>query len=135
MNRASSGLHKLLARWINRPLRVRVRRVFGEQPNDRYRAEEFGRKNILPALRSGKSVVLDLRGTRLITQGFFHALLGESVAANPRWISRLSFEGASQRQVAAIELSFRLLLRTHDRGQPTPMPKITADVPETHPVG
>jgi hypothetical protein len=126
-------LAALIARYVQRPLRVRLR-SFGEQPNDRQKAESYGHHKILPALQKGRGVILDLRGTRLITQGFFHALLAESIKTNPRYISRIAIVGASKRQVAAIELSYRLLLQTHDRGAPTPMPTITADATEPHPV-
>jgi len=102
-----------LGRFAMRPYVVPVRRLFGERPNDRERAEVYGHSRLLPVLRLRRQIILDLKGTQLITQAFFHALLAEAVREDPRRASRVHVVNANERQIAAFELSLRLLLETH----------------------
>ena len=119
-----SQITRWIVRWASRPYTVRFRSRFGERPNDRDRAERFGRSHLLPVFRQGREVVFDLSGTKLITQAFFHALLAEAIREDPRWAGRVRLMNANSRQAAAFELSVRLLLKTHaaDARVPVRMP-------------
>ncbi len=105
-------LREILVSLAVRPLRVRLRREFGPQPNDRDRAEAFCERRIRPALVNHRQVVLDFRGTGpgLVTQSFIHALISEAVKEDERRASLIRPENASKAQQAVYELALRHML-------------------------
>lgn len=103
-----------LLQFARRPYRVPLARHFGRLANDRERAAAFGHKRLRSVLAGGREVVLDFTGVEVVTQGFFHALLAESVVEDPRRVRCVRAQGANRRQLATLELSLRLLLETHD---------------------
>lgn len=56
-------------------VRVAVARVFGQHPWDKDKALEIQERVLLPAVRAGKSVVLDFDGVELVSQSFAGTLM------------------------------------------------------------
>ena len=121
-NSLTAWLARLLHTLASRPLKVGLRKRFGNQPNDRDEAEEFSRLLILPALESGKQIILDFEGTGLVTQSFIHALISEAVKGDARNADRIVTINASRAQQAVYDLALRHMvdpMRNKIRSGPT----------------
>ena len=105
-----SWIERLLLAFARRPLRVELRRRFGPQPNDRDTAEDFCMDRILPALKSGREVILDFTETGLVTQSFVHALISQAVKEDTRWAARITAIKASKPQLAVFDLALRHMI-------------------------
>lgn len=106
----------LISTWLmafaSRPLIVKLRKHFGKLPNQRTMAEEFGANRIVPALRNGRSVVIDCDGVGLATQAFFHALLDDAIRCNQRWAKRIRIANANEAQIAVFRLAMRYMVKS-----------------------
>lgn len=120
--RRISWLGRLILGYAKRPLMVRLRRRFGEQPNDRDRAEEFCRQRVLPALSHGRNVVVDFAGTGMVTQSFIHALVSEAVKQDDRWATRIELRNGSKAQVAVFNLALRHMITPPTNRPRNPQP-------------
>lgn len=126
-----SGLMATLTSWVlafaRRPMVIRVGPQFGQLPNDREQAEGFASRRIIPALRRQREVVLDFSGVGLATQSFFHALLDDAIALDPRWATRIRLSNASRPQLAVFELAMRHMVETATSGTRT-LPKLSPEL-------
>ena len=101
-----------LLRFARRPFIVRLARRFGARPNQRDKAEAFGRNSIRQAFAAGRPVVIDFKDTGLITQGFFHALLDECITEDPRRAGDITLVNVNQAQKSIFDLAMRYMVKT-----------------------
>lgn len=83
---------------------IRVQKYAGSFAGDKDAAARIRDTEVVPALRGGKSVVLDFAGVDLATQSFVHALLASIVRENPEALEHIAFKNCNDSVRSLVEI-------------------------------